>query len=226
VRDFYSTYIRAGEMLYMALMTNVLLAVFNLPLLFFFIATDVRVTWLPVLLLAPVLTISLAAAFSVFQRSTVDGTVNVVREFVRAWVVQARRAGATGVVAGLGLLVLAVDIEAVRNTSLGAVAVPLFLTLTALLTATTLHVLVAIVLGVEARETRALWKAALFFAVKRWYLTGMSLFLLLLLLTFIYTTPAWGVGLVTSPILYVVWTNSRQALLPIARTAERSPVEA
>jgi hypothetical protein len=89
-----------------------------------------------------------------------------------------------------------------------------------LLVSTVLHVLVAVALGVEARNAPALWKACLFLAVRRWYLTVMSLFALLLLVSFIYATPAWGVGLVASPTLYVAWTNSRQALLPIAATAD------
>ena len=226
MRGFYSTYIHVGETLYMALMTNVLLAVLNLPLLFLFVATDMRRTWPIALLLAPLLAISLAAAFSVFQRFTVDGTVSVAREFVRACSVQARPAGATGAVAGLGLVVLGVDIEAVWQTPFGAAAIPFFLTLMALVVAAALHVLVGIVLGVKATRTRALWKASLFFAVKRWYLTVMSLLMLALLLAFIYATPAWGVGLTASPILYVAWTNSRQALLPVSGTAERSVVEA
>jgi uncharacterized membrane protein YesL len=219
MRNFYTAYIHIGEMVYMALATNVLLAVSNLPLLYLFVATDVRATWLPVLALAPLLAISLAAAFSVFQRFTAEGNVSVVREFVRAWAAQARPAGATGVVVALGMFVLAVDIGAVSGTPIGAAAIPMFVMLMALLVSAALHVLVGIVLGVEARNALALWKASLYFSVRRWYLTVMSLFGLLLLVSIIYATPAWGIGLVASPILYVAWTNSRQALLPIAATA-------
>jgi uncharacterized membrane protein YesL len=219
MRNFYTAYIHIGEMVYMALVTNVLLAVSNLPLLYLFVATDVRTTWLPVLALAPLLAISLAAAFSVFQRFTVEGNVSVVREFVRAWATHARLAGAMGAVAALGMFVLAVDIGAVSGAPIGAAAIPMFVMLMALLLSAALHVLVGIVLGVEARNALALWKASLYFSVRRWYLTVMSLFGLLLLVSIIYATPAWGIGLVASPILYVAWTNSRQALLPIAATA-------
>jgi uncharacterized membrane protein YesL len=219
MRNFYTAYIHIGEMVYMALATNVLLAVSNLPLLYLFVATDVRATWLPVLALAPLLAISLAAAFSVFQRFTAEGNVSVVREYVRAWAAQARPAGATGVVVALGMFVLAVDIGAVSGAPIGAAAIPMFVMLMALLVSAALHVLVGIVLGVEARNALALWKASLYFSVRRWYLTVMSLFGLLLLVSIIYATPAWGIGLVASPILYVAWTNSRQALLPIAATA-------
>jgi uncharacterized membrane protein YesL len=219
MRNFYTAYIHIGEMVYMALATNVLLAVSNLPLLYLFVATDVRATWLPVLALAPLLAISLAAAFSVFQRFTAEGNVSVVREYVRAWAAPARPAGATGVVVALGMFVLAVDIGAVSGAPIGAAAIPMFVMLMALLLSAALHVLVGIVLGVEARNALALWKASLYFSVRRWYLTVMSLFGLLLLVSIIYATPAWGIGLVASPILYVAWTNSRQALLPIAATA-------
>jgi hypothetical protein len=226
MRGFYTAYIHVGQMLYMAFMTNFLLAVANLPLLFFFVATDLRATWLPVLGLTPFLAISLAAAFSVFQRFTVDGTVSVVREFICDWVAQARMAGATGAVAGFGMFVLAVDIAAVWGAPFRAAATPLFLMFMALLVSTVLHVLVAIVLGVEARSARSLWKACLFLAVRKWYLTVMSLLALLLLVSFIYAMPAWGVGLVASPVLYVAWTNSRQALLPIAPAADQTTVNA
>jgi uncharacterized membrane protein YesL len=226
MRGFYTAYIHIGGMVYTAFMTNFLLAVANLPLLFLFIATDVRATWLPVLLLTPFLTISLAAAFSVFERFTVDGTVEVVHGFVRAWATQARRAGAVGAVVALGIFVLAVDVTAVWGTPIGAAAIPLFVTLMALLVSTALHVLVGISLGVEARNALALWKACLYFSVRRWYLTVMSVFVLLLLVSFIYSMPAWGAGLAASPILYVAWTNCRQALLPITATADRATVDA
>jgi uncharacterized membrane protein YesL len=226
MRGFYTAYIHIGGMVYMAFMTNLLLAVANLPLLFLFTATDLRTTWLPVLLLTPFLAISLAAAFSVFERFTVDGSVSVVRGFVRAWATHARSAGAVGAVVAVGMFVLTVDVNVVWGTSIGAAAIPLFVTLMALLVSTALHVLVGIPLGVEARSALGLWKACLYFSVRRWYLTVMSMVVLSLLVSFIYSMPAWGVGLGASPILYVAWANSRQALLPIAATADPTTVNA
>lgn len=226
MRDFSTTYMNIGGMVYMALMTNLLLAVTNLPLLVLFIATDVRVTWLPVVALVPLLAISLTAAFSVFEDFTVGGSTGVAKGYLRAWAAHARRAGAVGVIAAVGMFVLAVDVTAVWGKPIGAAAIPLFVTLAVLLTATTLHVLASIVLGIEARSALALWKACLYFSVRRWYLTAMSVFALFLLLAFIYATPAWGVGLAASPILYLAWTNSRQALLPIASQAARTAVSA
>jgi hypothetical protein len=226
MRGFYTAYIYIGGMVYMALMTNFLLAVANLPLLFFVVATDVRATWFPVLVLSPFLAISLAAAFSVFQRFTVDGAVSVAREFAHAWATLARPAGAVGGAAGLGMFVLAVDIAAVEDTPIGLVATPVFLMFMGLLLSTAMHVLVAIGCGVSAGSALALWKACLYLAVRRWYLTAMSLLALLLLVSIVDTMPAWGVGLTASPILYVAWTNSRQALLPIVPASDATTVAA
>ncbi len=226
MRGYYTAYMNIGGAVYTALTTNLLLAVANLPLLVLFVATDVRVTWLPVVALTPLLAISVTAVFSVFEAHAAEGSVAVVRSFLRGWRAHARRAGAAGAVAAVGTCVLAVDVTAFWGKPIGATAIPVFATFEALLVATTLHVLAAIVLGVEARSAVALWKACLYFAVRRWYLTAMSLFALLLLLSFLYATPAWGAGLAASPILYLAWTNSRQALLPIASAAERMVVSA
>ena len=226
MRGFYTAYIHIGGMVYMAFMTNLLLAVVNLPLLFLFVATDVRSTWFPVLMLTPFLAISLAAAFSVFERFTVDGTVSVARGFVHAWATNARRAGAAGVVVALGMFVLGVDVAFAWGSPIGGVAIPVFVTFMALLLSTALHVLVGVVLGVESTNALALWKACLYFSVRRWYLTVMSMAMLLLLGSFIYSMPAWGAGLAASPILYVAWANSRQTLLPIAATADPTTVNA
>jgi uncharacterized membrane protein YesL len=174
--------------------------------------------------LTPFLAISLTAAFSVFERFTVDGAVSVAREFVRAWTTNARRAGAAGVLVALGMFVLAVDVAFAWGSPIGAVAIPVFVMFMAILVSTALHVLVGIVLDVEARNALALWKACLYFSVRRWYLTVMSVAMLLLLGSFIYSMPAFGIGLVASPILYVAWANSRQALLPIAPAAKRATV--
>ncbi len=226
MRGFYKAYTNIGGAIYVALVSNVFLVITNLPLLALFVVTDVRVTWLPVVALTPLLAISVTAVFSVFEAHAVEGSFAVVRSLLRAWRTHARRAGAAGAVAAVGTFVLAVDVTAVWGKPIGATAIPLFATFEALLVATTLHVLAGIVLGIEARGAVALWKACLYYAVRRWYLTVMSLFALLLLLSFVYAMPAWGAGLAASPILYLAWTNSRQALLPIASASERMVVNA
>ena len=226
MRGFYTAYISIGNMVYMAFVVNLLLTIANLPLIFLFVATDVRTTWLLILMLAPILAISLAAVFSVFERFSADGSVEVAHEFVHGWARYVRPAGATGAIVSIGIFVLAVDVIAVWGSPYGAVAIPLFVTLMALLVSTALHVLTGIVGGVEAVSPLAIWKACFYFSVRRWYLTVMSMVVLSILVSLTYAMPAWGAGLAASPILYVAWTNSRQALLPIAPTTAREAVNA
>jgi hypothetical protein len=212
MRGFYTAYISIGNMVYTAFVANLLLTIANLPLIFLVVATDMRTTWLLILMLTPLL--------------TVDGSVDVARGFVRGWATYARPAGATGGLVSIGLFVLVVDVIAVWGMPYGAAAIPLFVTLMALLVSTALHVLVGIVGDVEARSLLALWRACLYFSVRRWYLTVISIVALSLLVAFTYAMPAWGAGLAASPVLYVAWTNSRQALLPIAPIAAREAVDA
>jgi uncharacterized membrane protein YesL len=226
MRGFYTAYISIGNMVYMAFVVNLLLTIANLPLIFLFVATDVRTTWLLILMLVPILAISLAAVFSVFERFSADGSVEVAHEFVRGWARYVRPAGATGAIVSIGIFVLAVDVIAVWGSPYGAAAIPLFVTLMALFVSTALHVLAGIVGGVEAVSPLAIWKACFYFSVRRWYLTVMSMVVLSILVSLTYAMPAWGAGLAASPILYVAWTNSRQALLPIAPTTAREAVNA
>ncbi len=226
MRGFYTAYIHIGGMVYMAFVVNLLLTVANLPLIFLFVATDVRTTWLLILMFTPFLAVSLAAVFSVFERFSADGSVEVARGFVHGLARYARPAGGTGAIVSIGIFILAVDVIAVWGSPYGAAAIPLFVTLMALLVSTALHVLVGIVGGVEAGSPLAIWKACLYFSVRRWYLTVMSMVVLSILVSLTYAMPAWGAGLAASPILYIAWTNSRQALLPIAPTTAREAVNA
>ena len=55
---------------------------------------------------------------------------------------------------------------------------------------------------------------ALYLAVRRWYFTGVSLVVLVLLAQVIAVRPAIGLGLVATPLLYMVWAGSRYSLRP------------
>jgi hypothetical protein len=59
---------------------------------------------------------------------------------------------------------------------------------------------------------RDVLKASLYLAIRRWYLTLLSLLVLVLLVEVVAAKPAIGLGLVAAPLLYVVWANSRFTL--------------
>jgi hypothetical protein len=68
-------------------------------------------------------------------------------------------------------------------------------------------------------------RASLYLAVRRWYLTALSLVVLVLLVQVVATRPAIGLGLVASPLLYVVWANSRFSLRPALDPAQSTAPE-
>ena len=68
-------------------------------------------------------------------------------------------------------------------------------------------------------------RASLYLAVRRWYLTALSLVVLVLLVQVVATRPAIGLGLVASPLLYVVWANSRFSLRPALDPAQSTVPE-
>ena len=55
-------------------------------------------------------------------------------------------------------------------------------------------------------------RGCLYLAVRRWYLTLVSLVVLALLEALLATRPAIALGLAAAPLLYVVWANSRYTL--------------
>jgi len=75
-------------------------------------------------------------------------------------------------------------------------------------------------------RVRDLLRAALYLAARRWYLTVVSLLVLGLLCTLIAARPALGLGLAAAPLLYVVWANSRYALLPVLEATPDTAIAA
>jgi len=57
-------------------------------------------------------------------------------------------------------------------------------------------------------------RASVYLAVRRWYFTGVSLVVLVLLVQVVAQKPALGLGILATPLLYVVWAGSRYSLRP------------
>ncbi|BCJ45900.1 hypothetical protein GCM10010168_56800 [Actinoplanes ianthinogenes] len=184
------------DLAYLALMTNVLLAVAVLPV---FLSP-----WL-LGFAAP----GLCAAFAVF--GAYPGPV--VRTFVRAWLRSCRRALPLGALATAVVVVLGVDIRAAWEHPAGAVVIPVLVVLIGLVVATAVLALVAIAGRPDAR-LRDVLRAGVFGGVRRWYLTVPSLGVLVLWEALYVAAPVPAVSLAASPLLYVVWANSRWTLSP------------
>jgi len=219
IRVSHHTYNQVFGTAYVALMTNFLLVIACLPFVIGLIATDPMKSWPILALVAPLCAPALCAAFVVFAAFSVDGTTAVVRTFVVAWRSVARRALTIGAAVTGALVVLGVDMRAVWESRLGAVAIPVLAILAVLVFATGMLALVAVA-ELPVARIRDLLRAALYLGVRRWYLTVFSLLVLGLLTALVAARPALGLGLGAAPLLYVVWANSRYALLPVLGPAD------
>ncbi|RSM65372.1 ferredoxin-NADPH reductase [Actinoplanes sp. ATCC 53533] len=199
------------DLVYLVLMTNILLVLACLPLVAGLLATDPARSWPLLALVAPLCAPGVCAAFAVLAAFTADHSTPVVATFVRAWRASARRALALGAITTAALVVLAVDARAAWGHPIGAAAIPVLLVAMTLLVATAL--LVAVVLAERPTvRLRDAGRVCLYLAVRRWYLTVLSLAVLAMLQTLLASHPAIALGLAAAPLLYVVWANSRFTL--------------
>ncbi len=222
------TYTTIFHMVYAALATNVLLMLGCAPLVLGLIATDPTRSWPLLALTAPLCTPALVAAFAVLGKSSSNtgsrkhvavsagagDSAGIVRGFVRVWLACWRRATTLGSLATAALVVIGVDMRWAWGRQIGAVAIPVLATLAVLVLCTAMLACVALAERPTAR-LREVLRCSVYFAVRRWYLTLLSLAAVLLLLALFASRPALAIGLAASPLLYVVWANSRFSLRPV-----------
>lgn len=205
---------------YAGLVTNVLLVLTCLPLVALLVSTDPSTSWPALVLLAPTMAPAFVAAAAVFAELSSDGTTTAIRTFAGAYRRHWRRAIAVGTLATAALVVLAVDVVAVWGMRVGAVAIPVLVTLGVLAAATTAVALVAVV-ELPGTTLRDLLRLSLYAAVRRWYLSAFSLVVLATLGSLLAARPAVALGLAAAPLLYVVWGGGRYALRAVLPGASR-----
>jgi uncharacterized membrane protein YesL len=206
------------DLVYLALMTNLLLVLGCLPLVAGLLATDPARSWPLLALAAPLCAPGVCAAFAVLAAFTAERSTAVVRTFGRAWRASLRRAMTLGALATAALVVLGVDIRAAWGRPVGAVAIPVLVVGMVLVVAASLLALVVLAERPTVRLRDAL-RACLYLAVRRWYFTAFSLAVLGLLAGLVASRPALAFGLAAAPLLYVVWANSRFTLNAALGTA-------
>lgn len=226
VRIKHETYSAIFHMVYLGLATNALLLIGSAPLVIGLVVTDPTRSWPLLALVAPLCTPAVVAAFAVLgntsgaceaRRCVTGDRVGVVREFGRVWRSSWRRATVLGAMATAALVVLGVDVAWAWGRQIGAIMIPVLVMLMVLVVATSLLALVALAERPTAR-LRDVLRCSVYLAVRRWYLTAVSLLVLGLLAALFASRPALAVGLAASPLLYVVWANSRFSLRPALDT--------
>jgi uncharacterized membrane protein YesL len=204
---------RIFEAAYVALLTNLLLAIACAPLVLVVLTTDPGRTWPLLVLFAPLGGPALVAVFAVL-RAYDQG---VSRVFWNAWRGSARRALTVGALATVALLVLGVDAAWLAGRTAGAVLLPVIAVVMTLIVITT--VLVLVVLAEQpATRLRDAARASVYLGLRRWYLSLFSLVVLVLFEVLLAARPAIAIGVAASPLLYIVWANSRFTLTTIGRT--------
>ena len=215
-------FLEVSGLAYLGLMTNVLLAASWAPLVLLSLTTDPAASWLllagATVLAAP----GALGAFAVFRHQVETGGREVVRPFVQGWRAGLGRGiGVAAVVASM-LVVLTVDIAWAWGRPVGAVAIPVLVVLLGLTASVGLGWLVAVAERPEVPVWR-LARAVTYLMVRRWYLSAMSLVALGLLAVFVTRAPALGLGVAASPLLYLVWANTRRSLHPILVNRNPTP---
>ncbi|WP_433795928.1 hypothetical protein [Actinoplanes sp. CA-252034] len=205
---------RIFEAVYVALLTNLLLALACAPLVLVVLTTDPGRTWPLLVLFAPLGGPALVAAFAVL-RAVSDG--EVWRVFWTAWRTSARPALTAGSLATVALLVLGVDAAWLAGRPAGAVLLPVIAVVMTLIVITTVLTLVALAERPDAR-LRDLARAGAYLGLRRWYLSLFSLVVLVLFEVLLAARPAIAIGVAASPLLYIVWANSRFTLTTNGRT--------
>jgi len=209
-------------MVYAALLSNLLLVIGCAPLVVGLLVTDPARSWPLLALVAPLCGPALVGVFAVMTAFGGSGRGGVLRTFGSAWRASFRRATAVCALATLALVVLGVDIAWAWGRSIGAVAIPVLAVLMVLVVATTILTLVVLAERPTVRLRDAL-RASLYLGVRRWYLTGVSLVVLVLLVQVVAQKPALGLGLVATPLLYLVWAGSRYSLRPALDPSPSQP---
>lgn len=209
----FDTYTLVFGLVYAALATNISLVVAGAPLVVGLVTMDPARSWPALALVAPLAAPGLVAAFTVFGAFSADSTAPILRTFWRAWRRSFRKASFIAAMVVAGVVVPLVDVRAVWEMRIGALAVPAFVTLAVLCAVTGLYALVLLAARPDAR-LRDLLRVGLFLSVRRWYLTALSAVVVGLGLTFLAAKPALALGLAAAPLLYVVWANTRFAARP------------
>ncbi len=212
-RISFDAFTSAFQVVYLGLMTNLLLLVAAAPLVLLLLMTDPATSWPAIAVASVFATPGLAASCGVFREHT-QGNSEVVRAFVASYRATWRKALIIGVYAVAGVVILLVDLRLAGTSEVGSMFVPPLLVLAVLVAMTALISIIALAEEPAAR-LRDIARAALILGVRRWYLSAVSM-LVLIGQAWVFTSmPVIGLGVTASAALYLVWANSRFTLRPV-----------
>ncbi|MHA7987500.1 DUF624 domain-containing protein [Rathayibacter sp. CAU 1779] len=205
---------------YALLLADVLLIVFNLPLaVMLFVTVDSLASWPFSLLLSLTLAPSLVGAFEVFRAMKTEGRPRPFAAFWQGY----RRRGAAAFLVGLVTAAIVGFVLLDGTITAGTIWAPLLGPLFAVLgigsVAAALFALAGLVVF-EKASLRAIAKAALYLAVRRWYFSVVSLVMVALIGAAVLLQPVLGAALVPGILLYAVFANAQYSFHRVVEDAK------
>ena len=197
-----------------ALAVNLMLVVTASPLIVLLVFTNAFETWPLVALAAVVAAPGLTAAFTAFRRAD----DNPFRAFLSGY--RSTWSGASRIALGLVAVaaVVVVDARFFADGPFAQAAMVVLGVVGVLVTGVGLLALTAIAEEPRIRLRDAVRRAA-WCAVRRWYLTLVSLAVLVVFAVLFVNVPLLALSAAASPALFVAWTNSRFSLRVTRATA-------
>jgi len=228
MKAFSGAFMALFGLVYVMLMTNLMLAVTCAPVWILAVFVPLNLSWLWVAVTAILLAPALAGTYEVFKGYSVDKSYSAIRPFFRAWWRSWRRVGLPGLAFQGFFFVVCVDFYTLGLWGYAMVALPVTVVLLVVGVATALVSWVGLLERPDLPR-RAVIKAAVYLAIRKFGWTVISLLVVAALAMVTYERPAIGLGLLIGPALYVVWGNSRRTLSSILPddhqvTDEDSPV--
>lgn len=217
--------IQAGlDILATAVAVNLLLVLTASPFIALLVLTDPFQSW-PLVAAAAVLAApGLTAAFTVFRQTTSDRAGsdrlgsdraggNPFRWFVRGYRATWTRSALVALAAVGVCIVLLVDARFFADAAYAQAVMVVLVIVGTIVAGIALLALAAIAEDPTIRVRDAARLGA-WFGVRRWYLTLLSLGVLVAYAVFFINLPVLALSVMASPALFLAWTNSRYTLRP------------
>ncbi|MCL2516238.1 MAG: hypothetical protein FWD85_03390 [Microbacteriaceae bacterium] len=206
---------------YTGLAVNLSMALANLPLaVSLALVRQPGAAWPFFVVLSLTLAPSLVGAFTAFDAMNA-GDTRPFRAFWLGWRRGMKRAGLLGLALDGLVLVVGLDLASTAGAPVGAALVPVLVAVVAVAVAVVVLALAGFAAGGVGADapTAALLKASVYLAIRRWPLTLLSLAALTAAVAFVLAQPVLGTLLGVAPLLFVVFSNARATLAPLAHAA-------
>jgi Protein of unknown function, DUF624. len=204
---------------YTALTVNASLVAANLPLaVMLLLVPNPLASWPLFLVLTLTLAPSLVGAFAAFRAMGEDAPTRPVQALWRGYRAGFARAGLLGAATAAIVGVTMADLTVFAGTIWAPLLGPTLLVLALTSVAVALLTLAGFALYPQV-SARAIVKASVYLAVRRWYFSVMALALVGLTLAAVLVQPVLGAALVPSVLLFAVWSNAHFSFTRLVEAA-------